>query len=222
MSQTEPTTGPLAKTQDLSRTTVFRFTVCTVLATLVGWYINALLTFAGNTYGFNNRFTEVAVSHHWFHLVWSNIEVMKAYVIVALIFTAVIYPIVLLWGRWQQFGRWGVIWRALLLCGVLYGFFVFRLMLNKPYFGDYSYFDQGWKKFGDWFGAAIQHGFGFFVLYIFPAIAVLVCGLFYLNELRRLMKRHPRSLPWPLLGPAAILIGLVVTGHGFIKDEPRP
>lgn len=224
MPQTEPTPGqgPLTKkTQELSRRTVFRFTVCTVLATLVGWYINALLTFAGNTYGFNNRFTEVAVGHHWFYLVWSNVEVMKAYVIVAIIFTAVIYPIVLLWRKWQVFGRWGIIWRALALCGALYGFFVFRLMLNKPYFGNYGYFDQGWKKFGDWFGAAIQQGFGFFVLYIFPAIAVLVCGLFYLNELRRMLKARPHMIPWPLVGPVVILIGMVVTGYGFIKDDSR-
>lgn len=221
MPQPEPTPEPSPKTQGLTRKTIFRFTLLTVMATLVGWYVNALFTFAGNTYGFNNRFTEVAVGHHWFYLLWSNIEVMKAYLIVAVIFTAVIYPMVLFWTRWQKFGRWGVVWRALLFCGVLYGFFVFRLMLNKPYFGDYSYFDQGWKKFGDWFGVAIQQGFGFFVLYIFPLVAISVCGLFYLNEFRLILKRRRNAFPWALVGPLSILIFLAVSGHGFIKSDPQ-
>ena len=220
MSQPEPPpSAPSPKPRDLRRRTIFWYTLFTVMATLVGWYINALLTFAGNTYSFNNRFTEVAVGHHWFYLIWSNVEVMRGYAIVAMIFTTVIYPLVLLWRRWRTFGRWGVVWRALVFSGIMYGFFVFRLMLNKPYFGNYGYFDQGWKAFGDWFGLAIQQGFGFFVLYIFPALALLVCGAFYFNEIRRAMKRHPRVFPWPVFGPIAVLIALVVTGHGFFKNE---
>src|SRR6478752_869983 len=122
------------RARELSRKTIFRLVVITVLATLFGLYVNALLTFAGNTYGFNNRFTEIAMVDHWFYLLWSNIEVLKGYLLVALIYVLVIYPLVLVWLRFQKFARWGVVWRTLLFSAILYGFFIFRLMMAKPYF----------------------------------------------------------------------------------------
>lgn len=208
-------------TGELSRKTIFRLIVITVLATLFGLYVNALLTFAGNTYGFNNRFTEVAMVDHWFYLLWSNVEVLKGYLLVALIYVLVIYPLVLVWLRFQTFGKWGVIWRALLFSGILYGFFIFRLMMAKPYFSDFSYLDQGYQKFGQWFGVAIQHGVQFFVLYIFPVVAITICGAFYLREIRITLKRNAHVFPWPVIGPLVILIGLVVTGHGFVRETPQ-
>jgi arylsulfatase A-like enzyme len=205
----------------MSRRTVFWLVLFTVMASLIGWYVNALVTFAGNTYSLHNRFTEVAVAQHWFYLVWSNVEVLKGYVVVAVIFTLVIYPLVLLWRRFQVFARWGVIWRAAAFCGVLYGFFIFRLMLDKPYFGDYSYFDQGWRKFGEWFGPALQHGFQYFVLYIFPVVALVVCAAFYFNEIRKAARKNPRVFPWPIVGPAFVFVGLMLSGFGFVKETPR-
>lgn len=220
MSKTaEPAALPSSR-KEISRKTVFRFVVLTVLATLVGLYVNALLTFAGNTYSFNNRFTEVAMVDHWFYLLWSNVEVLKGYLLVALVYVLVIYPLVLVWRQFQTFARWGVVWRSLLFSGVLYGFFIFRLMLNKPYFGDFSYFDQGYRKFGEWFGGAIQGGAQFFVLYIFPTVALAICVTFYALELRKAWKKNPRFFPWPVIGPIAILVAFVVSGHGFVKDAP--
>jgi len=202
------------------RRVVFRLVLATVLATLVGWYINALIAFAGNTYSFNNRFTEVAVGQHWTYLIWSNIEVLKGYVLVAVTFTAVIYPLVLIWSKFQHFQRWGVVWRTLMISGLLYGFFVFRLMLNKPYFGDFSYFDQGWQKVGQWFGLAIQHGFSVFVLTIFPTVAICTCIVFYLSELRRFLKNRTVLFGWKLAATVGVLVALAVSGFGIILDTP--
>lgn len=215
-----PSAKPAGKHHDLTRRSVFWLVLLTVLATLVGWYAMALATFAGNTYGFNNRFTEVAVGHHWFYLVWSNVEVLKAYFIVAAVYVAVIYPLVLLWHRWREFGRWGVVWRALLFSAVLYGFFIFRLMMDKPYFGDFSYLDEGYRKFGQWFGVWFQHAVSGFVLYVFPSVAILVCGWFYVSEIRRAVRRNVHVFPWPVVGPIVILVGLMISGHGFVRDAP--
>ncbi len=211
---------PGRKSRDLRRRTVFRLVLLTVLGTLVGWYVSALVTFAGNTYGFNNRFTEVALVDHWLYLIGANLEVIKAYAIVACIYVTMIYPLVLLWHRWRPFGRWGVVWRTLLFSSVLYGFFIFRLMLDKPYFGDFSYLDEGYRKFGQWFGGALQHGLRGFVLYVFPVAALGVCGWFYFAEVRRAMRRNWHVFPWPVLGPMAVLVLLVVTGHGFVRETP--
>ena len=204
-----------------SRRATFWLVLLTVLATLIGWYVNALITFAGTTHEYNNRFKEVAMDKHWFYLVWSNVEVLKGYFIVAIVFTMVVYPLVRFWSRWQSFGRWGVIWRALLCSGVLYGFFIFRLMMDKPFFGDYSYFDSGWKTFGAWFGATVQHGFQDLVLYVFPILALGICGAFYARELYKVLGKHRKSVPWPILGPLAVLVALMVSSYGFVKETPR-
>jgi arylsulfatase A-like enzyme len=204
----------------MTRRTVFWFVLVTVLATLVAWYVSAVVEFASNTYGFNNRFTEVAISDHRRHLLFAQIEVMKAYAIVAAVYVLVIYPLVLLWHRWRPFGRWGVVWRALMFSAILYGFFVFRLMMDKPYFGDFSYLDEGYRKFGQWFGGALQHALSWFVLYVFPVVALGVCGWFYLSEVRRAVRRNAHVFPWPVLGPVAILVLLIVSGHGFVRETP--
>jgi arylsulfatase A-like enzyme len=214
--------GAVSKKNSISRKTVFRFVLLTVLATLVVWYIVAIFTFAGNTHSLNNRFTEVAVGQHWTYLIWSNIEVLKGYLVVGAVFTAIVYPVVLIWARFQSFKRWGVVWRALVICALFYGFFVFRLMLNKPYFGDFSYFDIGWHKFGQWFGHAIQQGFSYFVLAIFPALAVCVCVLFYLSELRRLLRHRAGFFTWSITATLAILAALAASGFGVISTNPTP
>lgn len=205
MSQTELTPGPLNKTQELSRRTVLRFTVYTVLATLAGCCVNAFFTYAANGYGFDNNFREGSSGYNWFNVVWNQLGAMKGYIAAVIIFAAMIYPMMLLWRKRRVFGRKRVVWGALTLCGVL----AVSLMLTL-----------GWKAAGDWFGAVIQQGVGICVLYVIPIIAALVCGLFYLNEFRRL--KQSRVLPWPVLGPVAVLIGLVVTGYGFVKEDPAP
>lgn len=68
----------------LSRLQILKLVTLTVLGTLVLWYLSAVLSFAGNTYSFNNRFTEVAIRHHWWYLIWSNVVVLKGYGLVAI------------------------------------------------------------------------------------------------------------------------------------------
>lgn len=61
MSESSQTPKPLSRLQ------ILKLVVMTVLGTLVAWYLSAALSFAGNTYGFNNRFTEVAIKLHWWY-----------------------------------------------------------------------------------------------------------------------------------------------------------
>ena len=68
----------------LQRRHILKLVAQTVFGTLVVWYASAILSFAGSSYGFNNRFSEVAVQHHWWFLVWSNLVVLKGYLLVAI------------------------------------------------------------------------------------------------------------------------------------------
>jgi hypothetical protein len=81
------------------RRQILKTVALTVFGTLVVWYLGAILSFAFSSYGFNNRFSEVALQHHWWFLVWSNLVVLKGYLLVAAGYVVVIYPLVRMWGQ---------------------------------------------------------------------------------------------------------------------------
>lgn len=218
--QCDPSMTSLERTapDPLSRRSILQWVSATVLATLVLWYLSAVLSFAGNTYGFNNRFTEVAIRHHWWYLIWSNVVVLKGYVLVAIGYVALIYPLVLLWSRVQLFGKWGVVWRASLFAGVLYGFFILRLMLEKPYFGDYRYLEGWYYQIGQWFGQTVQNAVHGFVVHVFPALAVVAAVVFYFAEMRRFFGRAARPVLFSIMSVVAIMAAFVVSGYGVSRD----
>jgi len=198
----------------LNRRRILKIVVLTVLGTLAALYLGALISFAGNSYGFNNRFSEIALQHHWWYLVWSNLVVLKGYLLVALGYVVVIYPLVRLWSRGRNLACWGVVWRTLVLAGLMFGFFVFKLMLEKPYFGDYSFL-LGWY---DWLGRVgglwVQQALHAFVTQVFPLIALIAAAGFYLFELRGWFTRAARPLLFSVGAVAGILLLLAVSGYG--------
>lgn len=217
---------------DLTPSQILKLVAFTVLATLVAWYGTAILSFTGHTYGFNNRFTEVAIRHHWWYLLWSNILVMKGYVLVALGYIALIYPLIVMWRNWRPFGRFGVVWRTAVFSGLGYGYFIFRLIMHKPYFGDYGYMETWYTTLGVWFGPALQGFLHFLVMTIVPTLFIGVASGWYLL---RLWKMLSKPSPRRRLGFAfALLIvgAFVATSYGLTRDtvldpdsaktKPRP
>ena len=201
----------------LRRRQILKIVSLTVFATLVAWYLSALLSFAGNSYGFNNRFSEIALEHHWWYLVWSNLVVLKGYFLVALIYVVLIYPLVRLWGKARPFRRWGVVWRTLVFAGLLYGFFIFKLMLEKPYFGDYSYLLGWYDALGKACGSGVQACVHTAITQVFPTCAILAASGFYLFEIRNWFARAARPM---LFSFAAVLgaLGLLgVSGYGLSR-----
>ena len=212
MSESSQTPKPLSRLQ------ILKLVVMTVLGTLVAWYLSAVLSFAGNTYGFNNRFTEVAIKLHWWYLIWSNVVVLKGYLLVAIGYALLIYPLVLLWSRVRPFGRWGVVWRAALFAGILYGFFIVRLMLEKPYFGDYRYLEGWYYAVGAWFGKGVQEAVHGFIVNVFPSLAVVVAVVFYASELRRYFGRAAKPLLFSAMSVVAMLGVFAVSGYGVGRE----
>ncbi len=199
----------------LKRRHILKIVALTVFGTLMGWYLSALLSFAGNSYGFNNRFSEIALEHHWWYLVWSNLVVLKGYLLVAVGYVVMIYPLVRLSGKARRFARWGVVWRTLLFAGLLYGFFIFKLMLEKPYFGDYSYLLGWYDSLGRVGGATLQNMVHALITQVFPVGAIAAAAGFYLFEIRSWFARAAR----PMLFSSAAVLGalglLAVSGYGF-------
>ncbi len=213
-----PVDSTLRNHAPIARLQTLKWIALTVLGTLVLWYVIAIVSFAGNTYGFNNRFTEVAVTKHWFFLLWSNIVVLKGYLLVGIGYVILIYPIVRLWARWRHFGVRGVVWRAALLSLLGYGLFIFRLMLEKPYFGDYRHL-EGWYL---WLGTALgkwaQDTVYTTAMQVLPTLGIVVSAGYYLNELRLLLRRAASPAQASMLASLAVLGAFVATGYGLSKD----
>lgn len=212
----------------LSSFALFKLVALTVAGTLLLWYLTAITSFAGNTYGFNNRFTEVAIRDHLWYLLWSNVIVLKGYALVAIGYVLLLYPPMRLWYRWRPFTRWGCIWRTALLAVVAYGFFILRLLQEKPYFGDYRYMEGWFSWIGHFFGQTTEMVVQALVLQIFPGIALAVALLYYLNALRMRMRHRTIAFSAAL----TTLIIFAATGYGLNKEtvnalvgltpEPRP
>ncbi len=183
----------------------------TVLGTLAAWYLGAIVSLIGSDQGFNNRFSEVALRHHWWYLVWSNLVVLKGYLLVAVGFIVVIYPLVRLWGWLHPCGRVGWTLRTLLIAALMYGYFIFKLMLAKPYFGDYSNLLGWYDALGRWCGSAVQQGVHTGITQVFPTLAVGVAAIFYLYALRQWFSGITRPLAIGCLAAVGIM-GLLAIG----------
>lgn len=193
----------------------------TVLGTLAAWYLGAIVSLIGSEQGFNNRFSEVALRHHWWYLVWSNLVVLKGYLLVAAGFSVVIYPIVRFWGWLQPCGRIGWTLRTLFIAALMYGYFIFKLMLAKPYFGDYSYLLGWYDAIGRWCGSAVQQGVHTGITQVFPTLAVGVAAIFYLHALRQWFSGIHRPLAIGCLAALGIMGLLDVGGNdkGSVGDN---
>lgn len=198
----------------LKRRQILKTVSLTVFGTLVAWYVSAILSFAGNSYGFNNRFSEVALQHHWWYLVWSNFVVLKGYVLVAAGYVGMIYPLVRLWGQVWSLTRKSVVWLTLLFAALLYGFFIFKLMLEKPYFGDYSYLLGWYDALGRGCGTRVQDAVHGLIVQVFPTVAIAAAAGFYLFELRSWFTRAARPLLFSMAAVGGVLGLLVVSGYG--------
>ncbi len=213
----------------LKRRIVLKLVALTVTGTLLFWYISAIASFAGNTYSFNNRFAEIAITNHWWYLIWSNVVVLKGYLLVAVGYVVVIYPMVVVWGRIQRFGRFGVIWRSALLSVIAYGFFIFRLMIAKPYFGSYGYMESWYGWIGTLFGKGVQDLVCGFVINVFPVLAIGISIIFYLHEMRLFLRRHATPAVFGLLAGVLAMLGIFAatayslnrdTSGGLLTDKP--
>ena len=223
---------PAQPASKLTSGQVMKYVFLGVLITLVVWYASAILSFAGNTYSFNNRFTEIAIRHHWWYLLWSNITVIKGYGLVAFGFVLLLFPLIMLWRRRKPFGRWGIVWRTAVLASIGYLYFILRLILHKPYFGDYGYMETWYTTIGIWFGKGGQEVVYSIIMFVLPAVVIVAALVFYIHHLRHQLFINPRKGLYAT-GAALLALGaFVATGYGLSRDtamsvigtktKPRP
>lgn len=108
-------------------------------------YCVALLRLGTQSSGMKNKFSALAQDKYMDFLIWQNVQVLIAYVILALVFTLVLQPYVSLLCRRFSIGK--THWRLLAVVAgafLIHGYFTLRLVDTRPYF-------LGDAKFGHWY-----------------------------------------------------------------------
>ena len=113
-------------------------------------YGSALWRLAHSSGEMENKFSKLATEQYMGFLVMENVQMVIAYVVLAIIAALVIQPFVALWtARSKYQSRRAIILRALFLAVTLHGYFTFRLVETRPYFLDKS-------EFGQWYFQALN------------------------------------------------------------------
>lgn len=108
-------------------------------------YVAALMKLGRTSGAMENKFSALARDKYMDFLIWQNVQVLFAYVILAVLFAMVLRPFVSgLCGRFSFSGFWSKTLLATFGAAGVHGFFVLRLVETRPYF-------LGDAKFGHWY-----------------------------------------------------------------------
>lgn len=113
-------------------------------------YGSALWRLAHSSGEMANKFSTLAKNKYMGFLVLQNLQMLIAYVVLALAAAFLLQPFVTLWtARSKHQSRRAVILRSLGLTALLHGYFTIRLVKTRPYFLDEA-------EFGQWYYKAID------------------------------------------------------------------
>jgi arylsulfatase A-like enzyme len=136
----------LEKAQATSRCPVGLGAALTGSAVFFLFQYAAALVKLGQTSGrMENKFSALARDKYLDFLIWQNVHVLFAYVILAVLFAIILAPFVSdLCGRFALRVFWHKVLLAILGAFAVHGFFVLRLVETRPYFLDDA-------KYGHWY-----------------------------------------------------------------------
>lgn len=129
---------------------LFRGTAVGVAWFLLFQYASALVRLGRSTGGMDNKFSQLARSEYLSFLVGENLLVLAAYALLWLAAFMLLLPLVHVWWRrspWR--GRGSVVVPAFVLALLVHGYFMFRLVHERPYF-------LGEAKFGAWYYRVLE------------------------------------------------------------------
>ena len=113
-------------------------------------YASALERLGRSTGGMDNKFSQLARSDYLSFLVVQNLSVLAAYALLWMAAVILLAPAMMAWRRrtpWR--GRGSVVVPAFLLALLTHGYFMFRLVHERPYF-------LGDAKFGAWYYRVLE------------------------------------------------------------------
>ncbi len=169
----------------------------------------ALWRLAHSSAEMENKFSALATDKYMGFLVLQNLQMVIAYVVLAVAGAMLIQPFVALWtaARSRSRTRRGVILRTLILSVLLHGFFALRLVKTRPYFIDQA-------EFGNWYYGLLEivPPPALWVLFTVLPLAVIAFALLWQ------IRRHGRR-GWMV---AAVITAIIALTAGITRYQDRP
>lgn len=167
-------------------------------------YVIALARLGESSGAMENKFSALARDKYLGFLIWQNVQVLIAYVMLAVVFALILQPFVSLLCRRFAIGKSR--WRLLAVVAgafLIHGYFMLRLVDTRPYF-------LGDAKFGHWYYQALNVVPGgmksvvFFIL--FKALPIAVAAYAAWWHWGNLSRRARIGVPAAALALAAVFV----------------
>jgi hypothetical protein len=146
----------------------------------------------------DSKFATVALKDYWGFLLWTNLDLLRGYAVVAVGYIVFIYPTVrfLLRNKVRP-GRWAIIWRTLVISVLLMGFFWLRLIQSRPYFLTAENYDHWYFDLLSGLPEQIRTRVYFLLFDFLPGLAWVGMAIFYGTRLlARLLPGVRRAFRW--------------------------
>ena len=161
-----------------------------------------------------NKFSILARDKYLGFLVWQNVQMLVAYVVLAIAGAWLVQPFVAMWTARSRFQcRRAVILRSLGLAAMVHGFFTLRLVVTRPYFLSEAEFGHWYYKSLDFIPEAIKPA-ALLVLFGLLPVVVLATAIFW--QIRRRGRRG-----WTAATAVCAIVALTV-GFTHYQERPRP
>ncbi len=159
-----------------------------------------------------NKFSALARDQYLGFLVWQNVQMLIAYVVLAIAAAILVQPFVVFWtARSRHRSRRAILLRSLGLTALVHGYFTLRLVETRPYFLDEAQFGQWYYKALDLIPEAVKPTCLFVLFSVLP-IAIIACALLW--QIRRRGR-----LGWTVASVAAAAVIFTIY---FNRDPVRP
>jgi arylsulfatase A-like enzyme len=163
----------------------------------------------------DNKFNALARDKYFGFLALQNIQMLIAYVVLAVVAAALIQPFVALWtDRSKHQSPRAIILRSLGITALLHGYFTLRLVDTRPYFLNEDEFGQWYYRILQIIPAAAKPA-SLFALFTALPIAVVVLASFWQ------IRRHGRK-GWAVAALASPVIWLTAGIHVPTQKTAAP
>lgn len=130
-----------------------------------------------------NKFSTLAKEKYLGFLVMQNVQMLIAYVVLALAAALILQPFVSLWTGLSKYrSRRSIILRALGLTALMHGYFTLRLVETRPYFLDAAEFGHWYYQILDVIPAVIKPAT---LMVLFTVLPIVVLGFALVWQVRR-------------------------------------
>jgi arylsulfatase A-like enzyme len=153
-----------------------------------------------------NKFNALARDKYLGFLVWQNLQILIAYVVLAIAAAALIQPFAALWTQRSKYQSYrAVMLRSFGITALLHGYFTIRLVDTRPYFLNKDEFDHWYYRIMEILPDAIRPTSSFLIFTLLPLCIVAIALLWQI-------RRHGRR--GTAVAGTAVLLTLLTAGIG--------